>query len=401
MRRDARVSPRTDRPPPIAAGSVLLALAVVLTAFNLRPAITGVGPLLPELRAALGVSATWAGVLTTLPGLCFAAGGLAAPWLARRIGLGSAISLALAVLTAGLVGRVLGGPFVVIGGTLVATAGIALINVLIPVVVKGSFPARLGLMTGVYTAALQGGGALGSALTPVFDDTFGGWRPALGVWAALAAVALAAWAAAAGRLAAAGTGTAHRHGDRSLLRNPLAWMVTLFFGTQSFIAYVVMGWLPAVFIDNGMSKSDAGVLLGLNAVIAIPVSLLIAPLAARQMGQAGWITALSVLGIGGVLGLMTAPAAAPLLWTILIGLGMSVFSLALTVIALRAHDPANTVRLSGMAQGLGYLFAGVGPFLFGLLHDRTGDWAMPWLMVLAVYLVQLVAGAAAGRNRHL
>lgn len=385
----------------ITAGSALLAVAVVLTAFNLRPAITGVGPLLPELRAALGVSATWAGVLTTLPGLCFAAGGLTAPWLARRIGLRLAISMALAVLTVGLVGRVLGGPFVVIGGTLVATAGIALINVLIPVVVKGSFPARLGLMTGVYTAALQGGGALGSALTPVLDDNLGGWRPALGAWAALAAVALVVWGVATGRLETAGIVTARQHADRSLLGIPLAWMVTLFFGTQSFIAYVVMGWLPAVFIDNGMSKSDAGLLLGLTAVIAIPVSLLIAPLAARQLGQAGWITALSVLGIAGVLGLMTAPGAAPLLWTILIGLGMSVFSLALTVIALRARDPANTVRLSGMAQGLGYLFAGVGPFLFGLLHDTTGAWTLPWLMVLAVYLVQLVAGASAGRNRHL
>lgn len=141
------------RPGVLAAGGALLTVAVVLTALNLRPAITSIGPLLGEMRGALGASAVWAGVLTTLPGLCFAGAGLAAPWLARRFGLGRAISLALVVLTAGLLVRVLDGPAVMIGGTLVAAAGIALINVLIPVVIKGSFPAQVGLMTGVYTAA--------------------------------------------------------------------------------------------------------------------------------------------------------------------------------------------------------------------------------------------------------
>lgn len=172
---------------------MLLTVAVILTALNLRPAITSVGPLLGEMRDSMGATATWAGVLTTLPGLCFAAAGMAAPWLSRRIGLSRAISVALTVLAAGLLIRVLDGPYVVLGGTLVATAGIALTNVLIPVVIKGSFPARVGLMTGVYTAALQGGGALGSAVTPGLEGAFDGWRPALASWALVALVALVVW----------------------------------------------------------------------------------------------------------------------------------------------------------------------------------------------------------------
>jgi CP family cyanate transporter-like MFS transporter len=159
------VSPSGDRMP-IVAGGTLLAVAVVLTALNLRPAVTSVAPLLGDMRNELGTSATWAGVLTTMPGLCFAAAGLAAPRLAQRFGLGHVISMALVVLTAGTALRSADGPYVVIGATLLACAGIALINVLIPVVIKGSFPTRVGLMTGIYTAALQGGGALGSALTP-------------------------------------------------------------------------------------------------------------------------------------------------------------------------------------------------------------------------------------------
>jgi CP family cyanate transporter-like MFS transporter len=357
------------------------------------------------MRAELGTSALWAGLLTTLPGLCFAAAGLTAPWLARRFGIASAIAAALLVLTSGLLLRVIDGPHVVIGGTLVATAGIALINVLIPVVIKGSFPARIGLMTGIYTAALQGGGAAGSAVTPALDEMLGGWRFGLGAWAVLAAAALIVWLiamqrrrAAAGAAARVQTVAAQ---GRSLLRSRLAWIITGFFGCQSLMAYVVMGWLPQVFIDNGMSKGDAGLLLGLNAVIAVPISIVVAPMAARRPSQSGWIVGLGVLGITGVAGLAIAPAAAPLLWTVLLGLGMSVFSLALAVIALRARTAEDTARLSGMVQGLGYLLAGVGPFVFGLLHELSGGWTVPWVMLMVVYVIQIVLGALAGRPRYV
>ncbi|CAM3905548.1 CynX/NimT family MFS transporter [Mycolicibacterium frederiksbergense] len=393
------------RPSEVAAGGALLVVAVVLTALNLRPAITSVGPLLGDMRDDLGTSALWAGLLTTLPGLCFAAAGLTAPWLARRFGIGSAIAAALLVLTTGLLLRVIDGPHVVIGGTLVATAGIALINVLIPVVIKGSFPARIGLMTGIYTAALQGGGAAGSAVTPALDEKLGGWRFALGAWAVLAAAALIVWLIAMQRRRAA-AGPAPRmvtvvpHG-RSLLRSRLAWIITGFFGCQSLLAYVVMGWLPQVFIDNGMSKGDAGLLLGLNAVIAVPISIVVAPMASRRPSQSGWIVGLGLLGISGVAGLAIAPAAAPLLWTVLLGLGMSVFSLALAVIALRARTAEDTARLSGMVQGLGYLLAGVGPFAFGLLHELSGGWTVPWVMLMVVYVIQIILGALAGRPRYV
>ncbi|WP_372512851.1 MFS transporter [Mycolicibacterium diernhoferi] len=390
------------RPAERAAGGVLLIVAVVLTALNLRPAITSVGPLLGEMRDGLGTSALWAGVLTTLPGLCFAAAGLGAPRLARRFGLGPAIAGGLLTLTVGLLLRVTDGPAVVIGGTLVATAGIALVNVLIPVVIKASFPTRIGLMTGIYTAALQGGGAAGSALTPALDGIFDSWRFALGAWAVLALVALAVWLVVmwSRRESMSVTRTASAPG-RSLLRSRLAWIITGFFGCQSMMAYVVMGWLPQVFIDNGLSQGDAGLLLGLNALIAVPISIVVAPMAARRAGQSGWIVGLGLIGITGVLGLTVAPAAAPVLWTVLLGLGMSVFSLALAVIALRARTAEDTARLSGMVQGLGYLLAGVGPFLFGLLHEISGGWTVPWLMLMVVYITQIVLGALAGRPRYV
>jgi MFS transporter, CP family, cyanate transporter len=391
-----------DNPVSVVAGGALLAVAVVLTALNLRPAVTSVAPLLGEMRVEFGVSATWAGVLTTLPALCFAAAGLAAPRLSARIGLGRTVSLSLLIIAAGLLIRAAGGSTVVLGASLVACAGIALVNVLIPVVIKGSFPARIGLMTGIYTAALQAGGALGSAATPGLEEPLGGWRPALAVWAALALIALAVWVPVSRRHGAAWVRRVeHAEPRRSLLRNGLAWTVTVFFGCQAFMAYIVMGWLPEVFIDNGVPKVQAGVLVGLASLIGVPIALVVSPMAARRGSQSGWIVGLGLFGVAGILGVMLAPAAQPVLWSVLIGIGQSVFALAIAVIALRARTAEETAQLSGMAQGLGYLIAGAGPLLFGVLHDVNGGWTVPWILFLVVYAVQMVTGAVAGRNRYV
>nr|WP_236793970.1 MFS transporter [Amycolatopsis sp. GM8] len=388
--------------PRVLIGSGLLGVAVVLAALNLRPAVTAVGPELDEMRESLGATATWAGALTTLPGLCFAAAGLAAPWVAKRVGIGPSVTAALVLLTGGMILRVLDGQLIVLGGTLVATAGIALANVLLPVVVKESFATRIGLVTGLYTGALQAGGAFGSAVTPPLDDAFGGWRPGLASWAALSGLALVVWLAVARTRPATGHGAdSPETTPRSFLRNRLAWIVTLFFGLQACLAYIVMGWLPQVFIDAGISRGEAGLLLGLASIIGLPVSLIVPPLAARTGTESWWILALCVCGFSGVLGVMAAPSAAPLVWSVLLGLGMAVFSLALTTIALRARTGGDTARLSGMAQGIGYLFAAAGPFLFALLHDLTGGWTVPFAMLLVVVAAQAVFGFMAGRPRYV
>lgn len=446
---------------------VFLAVAVVLTAMNLRPAITSVGPVLDQVQSTLGTSESWAGLLTTIPVLCFAFGGLLAPALARWAGTRTVIWFGLDLVAVGLVLRALGGPFVVLGATLLAAAGISFIAVLMPVVVKGAYPSRVGTMTGVYTAALQFGAVLGFALTPPLAGAFASWRPALALWAVLALVALAAWLPASrnalvhAQLARAssaspakrpGSATSTTAADSSastspstakvcsptvtalqpeqpaptagspepvpgqsnsganssaatasrtdsLLRSPLAWTVTVFFGLQAMVAFVVIGWLPQVLMDAGVSRGGSGFLLALLSILALPISLLIPPMAARQGSQSGWITALGACGLAGLIGLITAPGAAPLLWSILLGLGMSVFSLALVVIALRTRTSEETAKLSGMAQGVGYLIAATGPLLFGVLHESTEGWTTPLTLLTAVLVIQIIAGALAGRPR--
>ena len=379
----------------------LLMVAILLVAANLRPVVTSLGSVLDEVRGSLHTTSAWASVLTALPGLCFGLAGFLAPPLAGRLGLARAIGLAMALLTAGALVRVLDGPSVVLGGTLVACAGIAVCNVLMPVVVKESYPHRIGLVTGLYTAALQGAAALGSVLTPPVAAAAGGWRPALGQWAVLGAVGTLGWAVAARHGGPRPVGTGADEPRRSLLRSPLAWTVTGFFGFQSMFAYEMMGWAPQVLMSAGVSRGEAGAMAAVISVLGVPMSLILGPIAARQRSQSGWLVGLSLVGATGVVGLLVAPGAAPWLWSVCAGLGMGVFAIAVALIPLRTRTSADTRALSTMSQGIGYLLAAIGPLAVGLLHGATGDWTAALVVMLAGIVVQTVIGFFAGRPSYV
>ncbi|MBM7772882.1 CP family cyanate transporter-like MFS transporter [Actinokineospora baliensis] len=389
--------PRRNSARTALVGTPLLIIGVALAAVNLRPAVTSLASLLEQVRGSVGASHAWASALTALPVVCFGAAGILAPRLNRRFGIARAVGGALALLTAGLVIRVLDGPAVVLGGTLLACAGIALGNVLLPVVIKQSYPHRLGVVTGIYMGAVSGGGAIGAALTPRLHSALEDWRLSLGAWAVLAAAAVVLWSISA------------RHADsttveppkprRSLLRNRLAWTVTVFFGLQALVAYVIMGWLPEMLVEAGVDRATAGLYLGICTLFGVPTGLLFPPLAVRLRSQSALISTLTAIGGLGLVGLLIAPAAAPLAWSLLAGVGMGVFPLAITVLALRTDDPADTAALSAMAQSFGYLIAACGPFLFGLLRGTTGSWTASLILALAVTAAQTVVGWSAGRPR--
>jgi CP family cyanate transporter-like MFS transporter len=380
-------------------GSTLLAIGVALAAANLRPAVTSLAAVLGDVRVSLGVSTAWTSVLTAVPTVCFGFAAFLAPWMGRRLGMARAVALSLLVLTVGLVLRVVDGPAAVLGGTFIACAGIAVCNVLIPVVVKESFPDRVGLVTGVYTAALAAGAALGAAFTPGLESTFGSWRLAVGAWAFLSLAALVVWLAAA-RHGFSARPTAHRPvAVRSLFRSPLAWVITVFFGLQSLLAYTVMGWLPQILGDAGVDRTTAGLLLAITMVLGVPVSLIVPPLAARRASQSGLVLVLGVLAMLGVLGLALAPAFAPGLWVVLIGIGMGMFPLALVIISLRTTSGADTARLSAMAQSIGYLISATGPFAFGVLRGETGTWTLSMLLLAGLLAALTALGWIAGRPR--
>ncbi len=376
-------------------------VAVLAVATVLRPSVVVVGPVLSRLQDALGLGSAPASLLTTLPVVCFGVGAFAGPGLVRRLGLDRALTGALLVLVVGAAVRVLGGSLLLFAGTTAVGIGIAVCNVLLPALVRREFPDRIGLMTGVYTSALALAAAV-AALTavPLSDRSGAGWRPPLLLWGLLAAGALVAWAphlwAQRRRGAPGGVPVGAALG---LLRQRPVQALTAFMGLQSIGFYAMVTWLPSLLEDEGLSPRAAGALLSLATLLGIPAALGVPVLAARMRDQRATALTATALTTAGWAGLLLAPSAAPVLWAVLLGLGTgSTFPTALLLIALRSPDAASAPRLSAAVQGVGYLVAAGGPFLVGVLHDRTGGWDAALVFLLVLDVLQGVAAWAAGRR---
>ena len=380
---------------------MLLAIGMVLLAANLRPAAAAIGPLLDRIRADTGLSATGAGVLTTLPVLCFGALAPLAPRLTRRLGERTTVALALVLILLGQLVRLVPGLGFLFFGTAVAGAAIAIGNVLLPVLVRGNFPDRVGLLTGMYSTTLIGFAALAAGISvPVADAFGGGWRPGLAIWAIPAAVALALWAPQLTRRRPTSPPPGEElHGVRALLRDRVAWAVTLFFAIQSAGFYATLAWLPSVFHSHGISTARAGVLLSLSLLVGLVPALTVPSMATRVRDQRLFVLAFVTCAAVGWLGVILAPTAAPYLWVVLLGFGQNAsFPLALTLIVLRGGTVTSTAGLSTLVQTVGYLVAAAGPLAIGAVHDITGSWTPALIVLLALLVPQLLVGLAAGRD---
>jgi CP family cyanate transporter-like MFS transporter len=404
--RSLGAEPHHDAAAPDARAGRLVAVALVLAALNLRPAITSLGAVLEEVRHSLGMSGTVAGLLTSVPAACFALFGFTAPRLARRFGSGAVVCAGLVAVTLGLAVRPFaGGTAVFLALSALALAGIAVSNVLMPVLVKRHFPDRVGPMTGLYSMALSLGTALAAAATVPMTRAMGGsWRLGLGAWAVVAAVAVLPWLRLARDRAGSGAtapGSGPVPAAVPITRSPTAWALAVYFGLQATGAYITMGWLPQIFRDAGVSAETAGLLLAVTMVLGVPLSFALPALAGRMRHQGGLAIGLGVFGLVGYAGLWAAPAAAPWVWALLLGVSNCSFPLALTMIGMRARTGAGVVRLSAFAQCTGYLLSIPGPILVGALYQHSGGWSLPIGFMVALMLPQIAAGVVAGRNRYV
>jgi CP family cyanate transporter-like MFS transporter len=382
----------------------ILVLGIVLLAANLRPALTGVAPLIGQIRADTSISNGVAGLLTTLPLLAFGLLSPIAPSVARRFGMERVLLASLLVLAAGILSRWAGAVAALFLGTVVLGAAIAVANVLLPSLVKREFPEHAGLMTSVYTTSLGISAAFAAGVSVPLAQVDGvGWRGALALWAVPALLAGVAWLPQLGRNDTPEVPSAlSSPGVRDLWRSPLAWQVTLFMGLQSLAYYVTLTWLPEILQSEGMGAARAGWMLGLSQAVAVVTMFLAPMIAERRPSQRGVVVvAVGTSGVG-ALGLLVAGSTVSALWVVLLGLGQGAsFSLALTFFALRAPDHGHAAALSGMAQSAGYLLAAGGPFLFGVLRDVTGAWKVPLALLLTVTICLLLAGIGAARDAHV
>ncbi|MFD5126096.1 CynX/NimT family MFS transporter [Streptomyces sp. NPDC058385] len=382
----------------------LMIVGIVLAALNLRPAITSLGALLEEVRDGLGMSGSVAGLLTSVPPLCFAIFGVMAPRLARRFGPGAVVCAGMAAIAAGLVIRPFTGStvgFLVASG--LALMGIAVSNVLMPVIVKRWFPDRVGSMTGLYSMALALGTSLAAAVTVPMTDALGGsWKTGLAVWAALAVAAVVPWVPLVRERGAEGgttAGTPQQDDGLRITRSRTAWALAVFFGLQATAAYITMGWMAQIFRDAGVSAGTAGVLLAVTMAMGVPLAFVIPRVATRLPSQGSIVIALGVCGLAGYAGLYLAPAGGAWAWAVLLGISNCAFPLALTMVGMRARTGAGVAKLSAFAQSTGYLISIPGPLLVGVLYQHSGGWGVPIALMAALMVPQIVVGVIAGRNR--
>ncbi|MBW8767765.1 MAG: MFS transporter, partial [Geodermatophilales bacterium] len=323
-----------------------------------------------------------------------------APVLAARIGLHRAAVAATAVLLLGIALR-LAGAVGLYAGTVLLTGGIAVVNVLLPALARAEYRRRSAVVLGATTGSMAFSAALGTGLAQPLTELTGSAVAALALWAIPVVAALGGLLLLA-RLRPEREMPPPPPGRRTaILRDRVALTVMAFFGLQSLSFYGMLTWLPAILQDDaGVSPVAAGGLVAVAALLGAPLSLVMPPLAARRPDQRVWVIVAFVPVAVGIAGLILAPAAAPVLWSVLYGFGTgAAFPLAMSLILLRTRDVAQTGRLSAASQSVGYLVAATGPLAVGLLHEATGGWRAGLVLLLAVLVGQLLVGLAAGRPR--
>ncbi|WP_303709765.1 MULTISPECIES: CynX/NimT family MFS transporter [Microbacterium] len=418
---------------PLWQGRALALIGIVLVAFSLRSAVASLSPVLDHVAEDFPVAPVIVGLIGAAPPVCFALFGLLTPLFERRFGLERMAVVAIVLMAAGMLLRGLApDSWSLLAATAVVFAGVGSGNVLLPPLVKKYFADRLGVMMTAYSTTLAVSTFLPPLVAvPVADSL--GWRISLGMWGVVAALALVPWVTLLVRsrgddravptellvpdptdgvddvrdAVAASTGpiTTQSASPRvfgRLWRLPLAWALALVFGTSSTMAYVAFAWLPTILVDlGGVTPATAGFLLSLFALVGLPCSMLVPVLVVRFQATRPLFFVAVVAGLVGLAGLLLFPTVALPLWVAIFGLTAIMFPLSLVLLSIRARTPESAVALSGFVQSIGYAIAAVFPLLVGLLHDTTGGWQVPLLVVAGVLVVSVPAGIIAGRRRTI
>ncbi|GGC95971.1 putative transporter YycB [Thalassobacillus devorans] len=381
---------------------LLFIIGVIFVAFNLRPAITGVGPLISSIRIDLGISYGAAGFITTLPLISFAVFSFLAPQLGNRFGYERMVFAGLVTLMLGISIRYIAAPPTLYTGTALVGIGIAISNVLLPGIIKGRYPGRIGLMTAVYTTSMSVFSAVGSGLSiPLVQGLGLGWEKALFAWILLAMIAALLWIPQLSRPVKNEDKTFARLSGPPIWQSKIAWQVTIFMGLQSFLFYSLITWLPEIMTGKGLGIAAAGWMVSTMQLAGLPMTFLTPVLADRFRNQRGLIIMIGVLYLTGLTGMLVSTTTGWLTGSVmLMGMGQaSSISLALTLLGLRAANARDSAALSGMAQSFGYALAAIGPTLIGMILDVSATVITPIVIFIGILVVMIAAGLGATRNQ--
>ncbi|WP_371480245.1 CynX/NimT family MFS transporter [Kitasatospora sp. NBC_00315] len=400
------VLPTRDR----LARPALLLTGILLVALNMRACLAAISPMVGEIQHTFGLSSTASGLITTVPVLFQGLGAPLTPRLTRRFGTERVVLGAVLVLGAGVLLRVLPSVAALYAGCVVIGVAIAVLNVSMPGLVKREFPDRAATMTGVYSTTMLVGATLAAGVSvPLEQALGGGWRASLGAWSVLALIAAVAWLpqvlrarAVRPQPTAAPAPAAAARPIEGIWRSPLAWRISLFMGISSLLVYTLVAWMPTILADHGMDRGEAGLVFAYSNLVQVAGAFLVPLLAGRMTRQRGLAVTMAGLNALGVTILLVSPV--PGAWVSATILGVAQggsLGLALAFIVLRTGSAAGAAQLGGMSQAVGYLVAAAGPVGAGALHQATGSWTTPLVLLLVLAGVAAVAGWGAGRDRTL
>jgi MFS transporter, CP family, cyanate transporter len=377
------------------AVAVVAGFAIVLVALNLRPAVVAVAPLIDDIKRSMGWDSGFAGLLTTLPLLMFGVMALLAARCAARFGVERTVFVSVVMLGIGIVIRLWSNPAALLAGSALAGAGIGICNVVLPSLIKRDFADRSGLMTGIYSMTLSGGGAVAAVLAVPLNDAVGRqWSVALALWALPVAVTLLVWTTQLSRSQHIAVAPA----SPSLWRNSLAWAITILMGTQSLVFFAFTAWLPDMLIDRGMTASQAGAALACGQVAALVMSFVAPIVAGRFRNQRAVAVTVVLVCAVGFIAIITTDRW-PVLWAVLIMCGPGgLLGLSLLFMVLRSTSTAQTAQVSGIAQSVGYTLAAVGPVAVGALHDWTKSWPIAMGTLALALIPQVWAAWTSGED---
>lgn len=378
------------------------AFPLFLVGLTLRPLTTAIGPVLPEIRAEFGMSATAAALLSTLPVIAFGTGAFFVPRVLHKITPNQALSYALIVIAMGAHVRMIPTLAALFLGTVILGLGVALGNVIPSIVARRDFPNNLGGVMGMVIGAISLAPAISAQLTYPLTESLHSWRWALYFWAVFPLFVWIVWR---------GYSRDHQsnevldtpHNMKALLKNPLAWALVIYFGFQSTNYYSMGSWLPTILREAGISPTVAGYQLALLIMVAVPAGLFVPPLATKYKSQVTLCVVFVVIFAIGLAGLYVFSntgwwPAGTWLWAILLGIGLgSSFPLALTLVLLRTDNQETARDVTSFMQGIGYFVSALGPLVLGAIRDLTNSWDMAFIALAIALVIQLISGVIVSR----
>ncbi|WP_339453425.1 cyanate transporter [Pseudomonas sp. EA_5y_Pfl2_R50] len=369
--------------------AVWLMLAISLVALNLRPSMAAVGPLLSAIRGDIALSFSLASLLTMLPVMAMGLAMFFGIGISQRLGEQRTVLMSLLIIGLATVSRL----FVDSAGQLIASAvlagvGIALIQALMPALIKSRFRDNVALCMGLYVTSIMCGAAIAASFAPLVKVQTGNWRSGLAIWALLAVLALLFWWSQRGHLPAS-MATATR--TESFFNNSRAWLLAIFFGLGTASYTCVLAWLAPYYVEKGWSEEQAGLLLGFLTAMEVISGLVTPAIANRSRDRRVVLMSLLGLIIIGFCGLIISPQHLSLLWPCLLGLGIGgLFPMSLIVSLDHLEAPQRAGGLTAFVQGIGYLIAGLSPLGAGLIRDQLGSFEWAWWSLTAVMVIMLL-----------